>query len=186
MLDAESWKVAVLDLLGGTCGFARVGPRRHRDWRRDVASTMALRSDDPRRWYSLSAPPAVEGDRSGIGAPFMLWSAEQIGAALTGIDGARATRLLIALQGEPHYQAAHIPDFANRRDALFRSARHVLSRFGPSARFLTNASGACADPDADWLNPDTQWECLSVHTTDCGLVAVSDDEVGVFWAFWED
>jgi hypothetical protein len=42
------------------------------------------------------------------------------------------------------------------------------------------------NPDADLLNPDAEWNCLSNFTTDCGLIVVSDSEVGVFWAFDED
>ncbi|MGW7647655.1 hypothetical protein [Streptomyces bobili] len=69
--------------------------------------------------------------------------------------------------------------------SLFSSSREILSRFGPSATFFTNASDARDNPNVDLLNSDAQWECLSVHTTDCGLVVVSDAEEGVFWAFWK-
>ncbi|MEV5429769.1 hypothetical protein [Streptomyces sp. NPDC052701] len=184
-VDAASWKAAVLDLFGGGWTFARVGPRRHADWRRDAAAVMALEATDPRRWLSINYAPEVGEDRSGTGSPFMPWSLDELGNCLYEIRRRPAGQLLVALKGDS-YQAAGIPDFAKRKDGLFTSSRTVLSRFGPDGRFFTNASDARENPDADLLNPDTAWECLSVYTTDCGLVAVSDTEVGVFWAFWED
>ncbi|MFI9343265.1 hypothetical protein ACIG0D_18645 [Streptomyces sp. NPDC052773] len=185
MLDSASWKSALLDVLGSGWTFARVGPRRHEDWRRDVVAVMTLRAEDPRRWHGFDYAPEVGEDRSGIGAPFVRWPLDQLGACLYEVRRASAEQMLVALQGEL-YQASRIPDFDRRRDGLFRSARQVLSRFGPRARYFTNASEARGHPDACLLDADTAWECLSVFTTDCGLVAVSDTEVGVFWAFWED
>ncbi|MFJ8540658.1 hypothetical protein ACIRFH_01340 [Streptomyces sp. NPDC093586] len=184
-LDAAVWEAALLDLFGSGWTFVQVGPRRHEDWRRDAVAVMTLRSTDPRKWSSMNYAPEVDENRSGIGAPFMPWSADQLGRSLYEVGREQAGRLLVALQGE-FYQAARVPDFEQRKDSLFASSRSVLSRFAPDARFFTNASVARDDPDADLLNPDTVWDCLSVYTTDCGLVAVSDTEVGVFWAFWED
>jgi hypothetical protein len=146
---------------------------------------MALRSTDPRKWSSLNYAPEVNENRSGIGSPFMPWGPEQLGQSLYEVGREQAGRLLVALQGEL-YQAARIPDFEQREDGLFSASRLVLSRFAPDARFFTNASVARDDAGADLLNPDTVWECLSVYTTDCGLIALSDTEIGVFWAFWED
>ncbi|MEU6100378.1 hypothetical protein [Streptomyces flaveolus] len=184
-VDGASWKAALLDLFGGGWTFAQVGPRRHEDWRRDAATVMALRSTDPRKWSSLNYAPEVNENRSGIGSPFMPWGPEQLGPFLYEVGREQAGRLLVALQGEL-YQASRIPDFERRKDSLFSASRLVLSRFAPDARFFTNASVARDDADADLLNPDTVWECLSVYTTDCGLIALSDTEIGVFWAFWED
>ncbi|WP_225635095.1 hypothetical protein [Streptomyces solaniscabiei] len=184
-VDGASWRAALLDLFGGGWTFAQVGPRRHEDWRRDAATVMALRSTDPRKWSSLNYAPEIDENRSGIGSPFMPWSPEQLGECLYEVGREPAGHLLVALRGD-QYQAAGIPDFERRRDSLSRSSRRVLSRFGPEARFFTNASVARDNPSADLLNPDAMWECLSVHTTDCGLIALSDTEIGVFWAFWED
>ncbi|MFH8803641.1 hypothetical protein ACH4F6_29205 [Streptomyces sp. NPDC017936] len=180
-----SWKAAVLDLFGGGWSFAWVGPRDHQDWHRDVASVMALRVSDPRGWYSVDFAPESAESRGGAAAPFLPWSSEQLTASLFEVGPLSAAQLLVALKGE-WYQAANIPDFENRKDELLRSSRRILSRFGPDASFFTNASEARNNPDADLLNPAAEWECLSDFTTDCGLVAVSATEVGVFWAFWED
>ncbi len=183
--DAESWRAAVLELFGGGWTFAQVGPRRHDDWRRDVTTVMALKATDPRRWASLNYAPEVGENRSGTNAPFFPWSPEEIGTSLHEVGGESASQLLVALQGDM-YQAANIPDLDQRKESLFRSSRTILSRFGDCCRFFTNAAEAHRNPDADLLNPDTEWDCLSVYTTDCGLVAVSDTEIGVFWALFED
>ncbi|MEV7790800.1 hypothetical protein AB0O68_02310 [Streptomyces sp. NPDC087512] len=182
--DAVSWKAALLDLFGGARTFALVGPRRHEDWCRDAAAVMARRTTDPRYRASLDRAPEINEDRSGIGAPFMPWSPEQLRQCLYEVGRRPAGRLLVALRGE-NYRAVGIPDFERRKDSLFGSSRSVLSRFGPDARFFTNASAAQDDADTDLLNATTAWDCLSVYTTDCGLITVSDTEIGVFWAFWE-
>jgi hypothetical protein len=185
VVDADSWNEAVLDLFGGGWTFAQVGPRHHDDWRRDVTTVMALKTADPRRWASLNYAPEVDENRSGTNSPFFSWSPEETGKSLHEIGAESAGRLLVALKGDL-YQAANIPDFEQRKETLFKSSRTILSRFGAGSRFFTNAAEAHRNPDADLLNPDTEWDCLSVYTTDCGLVAVSDAEIGVFWAFWED
>ncbi|PZT69439.1 hypothetical protein DN402_22375 [Streptomyces sp. SW4] len=175
----------MLDLFGGGWTFAAVGPRSHGNWLLDVAAVMALRTEDPRHWLSVDHAPEINEDPSGIGSPFMPWSADRLADSLYEVERDPAGRLLVALQGDG-YQAAAIPDFEQRRDALLTSSRKILSRFGPDGRFFTNAADAQGNPKADLLNPSAEWACLSVYTTDCGLVAVSDTEVGVFWAFWED
>ncbi|MFD7058679.1 hypothetical protein [Streptomyces sp. NPDC059906] len=185
VVDAESWGAAVLELFGGGWTFAQVGPRRHDDWHRDVTTVMALKATDPRRWASLDYAPEIGENRSGTNSPFFPYSPEEIGTSLHEVGGESAGRLLVALQGDM-YQAANIPDFDQRKESLFRSSRTILSRFGTPCRFFTNAAEAHRNPAADLLNPDTEWDCLSVYTTDCGLVAVSDTEIGVFWAFFED
>ena len=91
----------------------------------------------------------------------------------------------MALKGE-FFQAAGIPDFETRKEGLFKSSEEILSRFDSNSLFFTNAADARENRDADLLNPDTEWSCLSVYTTDCGVVVVSDTEVAAFWAFWED
>jgi hypothetical protein len=178
-IDAVSWRNALLDLFGGGWTFAWVGPREHQDWRRDVAAVMALKVSDPRGWHSVNYAP-----ESG-GSPFVPWNCEQLGLSLYEIGAPSAAQLLVALKGE-WYQARNIPDFENRKGGLLESAREIISRFFPDASFFTNVSEARGNPDVDLLNPVAEWECLSVYTTDCGLVVVTENEVGVFWAFWED
>ncbi|BBC96348.1 hypothetical protein [Streptomyces griseofuscus] len=185
MVDAASWESALFDLYGSGWTFARVGPRQHEDWRRDVAAVMALKVTDPRGWKTFNYAPEVNEDRSGIGAPFVLWSPEDLGESLYEIGRESAAQLLVALKGE-FFQAAGILDFESRKEGLFKSSEEILSRFDSNSLFFTNAGDARENRDADLLNPDTEWSCLSVYTTDCGVVVVSDTEVAAFWAFWED
>ncbi|MFJ9893978.1 hypothetical protein ACIQPR_11675 [Streptomyces sp. NPDC091280] len=185
MIDSTSWKSALLELLGGAFTFAAAGPRDHEDWRRDVQAVMSLKVTDPRKWGSLNCPPPTSGSRNTEVKPFADLRLDEFDTLLYAVGNKSATQLLVALQGQ-HYQAANIPDFENRKDRLFGCAEEILSRFGQEAAYYTNAADARTDPAADLLNPDTEWNCFSDFTTDCGLVVVSDSEVGVFWAFDED
>lgn len=185
MVDSASWASALLELLGGTFAFAAAGPRNHEDWRRDVQAVMTLKVTDPRKWESLNCPPPAAGIERTEDKPFADLRLDEFDSLLYRLGKRSATQLLVALQGQ-FYQAAHIPDFETRKDRLFRCAEEVLSRFGEKAAYYTNAAEARNNPDIDLLNPDTEWNRLSDFTTDCGLIVISESEVGVFWAFDED
>ncbi|MGW8378826.1 hypothetical protein [Streptomyces sp. ODS28] len=184
MVNSTSWSTALHELLGGAFSFAAAGPREHEDWRRDVHSVLALKTADPRNWSSLNCSPPTSHARS-EDKPFADLRLDELDSLLYSVTRRSATQLLVALQGM-HYQAANIPDFKNREETLFRSAEEVLARFEPGATYYTNAGAARNNPDADLLNPDTEWNRLSDFTTDCGLIVVAKSEVGVFWAFDED
>ncbi|MFE2071824.1 hypothetical protein [Streptomyces misionensis] len=185
MLDSASWQADLLELFGGTFAFAAAGPRAHEDWRRDVQAVMTLQVKDPRAWKTLVFTPPTSSATSNEDKPFADLRLDEFDRLLYLVGRESATQLLVALQGE-FYQASNIPDFATHRKRLFECAREVLSRFGDKADHYTNAAAARKNPNADLTNPDTEWNCLSAFTTDCGLVVVSDSEVGVFWAFSED
>ncbi|MER7057543.1 hypothetical protein [Streptomyces sp. NPDC000351] len=79
------------------------------------------------------------------------------------------------------------------RDAALSDARILLDRYGPTARYWTNATAAASGPAPDFLAVGLQGtEFRNFLTTeylngldlfeDLGLIAVSDDEVGVFWS----
>lgn len=185
MVDSASWKTALLELLGGAFAFAAAGPRKHEDWRRDVQAVMTLKVTDPRKWGSLNFPPPSAGIEKTEEKPFTDLRLDEFDSLLYRVGKRSATQLLVALQGQ-FYQASHIPNFEIRKERLFGCAEEILSRFGDHATYYTNAAEARGTPDADLLNPDTEWNCLSDFTTDCGLIVISDFEVGVFWAFDED
>ncbi|WP_427921364.1 hypothetical protein [Streptomyces sp. cg40] len=186
MTDSASWEAALLELFGGGWTFAAAGPRKNDDWRRDVLSVMALKVNDPRKWRSINLAPQGPGGEAGPDEPFLVdWSLDEFESLLYTVGELSASQLLIALQGE-HYQACNIPDFENRRERLFAYSEEILSRFGPEATYYTNVAQARENPNADLLNPDSEWNCLSNFTTDCGVIVVSGSEVGVFWAFFED
>ncbi|MEU0396953.1 hypothetical protein ABZ208_30005 [Streptomyces sp. NPDC006208] len=80
------------------------------------------------------------------------------------------------------------------RDAVLADARTLLDRYGPTASYWTNATTAASDPAPDFLAAGLQGteshgfltsECLNGLDLleDLGLIAVTDDEVGVFWSF---
>lgn len=184
VIDSTSWTSALSELFGSAWIFAKAGPRRDADWRRDVQAVMGLRTDDPRGWSGLVFTPAEGGGLDDSG-PFADLRLDEFDALLHVVDHRSAVRLLVALQGQ-YYQASNIPDFESRRARLFDRAETLVSRFGPHAIFRTNVAAARNGENADLLNPDAEWNCISRFTTDCGIVVVSDDEVGVFWAFDED
>ena len=185
MGDSHSWKSDLLELFGGAFSFAAAGPRRHGDWRRDVRAVMRLETADPRKWEQVNCPPPTSGTAATESRPFADLQADELDSLLYRIGKESAAQLLVALQGT-HYQAANIPDFTSREERLFACAELILSRFGPEAAYYTNAAEARNNPDANLLNPDTEWNRLSDFTTDCGLIVAADSEVGVFWAFDED
>ncbi|WKE71974.1 hypothetical protein [Streptomyces sp. WP-1] len=184
MLDSAAWRAGLLELFGGAFAFAAVGPRTQGDWRRDVQAVMMLRAKDPRGWSALVVPPpsatAMTDEK-----PFADLRLEEFDRLLYPVGRESAAQLLVALQGE-FYQSANIPDFADREERLMGCAHEILSRFGRDASCYTNAAEARDDPNVNLMNPETEWNCLSEFTTDCGIVVVSDSEVGVFWAFFED
>ncbi|MFD7230824.1 hypothetical protein [Streptomyces sp. NPDC059881] len=174
------------ELFGGGWTFAAVGPRANEDWRLDASAVMRLRAKDPRGWKAVNFAP--ERSTSGLSStlePFLPYAADELGAALFEITSESAAQLLVALRGE-WFQAANIPEFENSKEGLFRAAREILARFGPEPACWTNRSAARGRPDADLLNAEAEFECLTGYTTDCGLVVASESEIGVFWAFFED
>ncbi|MFJ8138593.1 hypothetical protein [Streptomyces sp. NPDC096013] len=185
VIDSASWKSALLELFGGAWTFAAAGPRSHDDWRRDVQAVMTLKAEDPRNWGSLNFPPPGPNGDNSQESPFADLRLDEFDSLLYRVGKKSASQLLTALQGK-YYQSSNIPDFESRKEHLFKCADAVLSRFSAGAAYYTNLAAARVDPDVELLNPDAEWNCISKFTTDCGLIVVSDSEVGVFWAFDED
>ncbi|MEU1375938.1 hypothetical protein ABZ442_20090 [Streptomyces triculaminicus] len=80
------------------------------------------------------------------------------------------------------------------QDAVLADARTLLDRYGPTARYWTNATAAASDPAPDFLAAGLQGTKSHSFLTseylygldlfeDLGLIAVAHDEVGVFWSF---
>ncbi|MCD2462143.1 hypothetical protein MBT42_01055 [Streptomyces sp. MBT42] len=79
-------------------------------------------------------------------------------------------------------------------NAVLADARTLLDRYGPTARYWTNATAAASDPAPDFVAAGLQGTGSHGFLTseylngldlldDLGLIAVNDDEVGVFWSF---
>lgn len=63
-------------------------------------------------------------------------------------------------------------------------ARTVLARYGDEATYSTNVSKTGSAPGTlDFMLQSLGYSPMSVFTEDCGLVMVSDTEVGLLWTF---
>ncbi|MER5996622.1 hypothetical protein [Streptomyces viridosporus] len=75
-----------------------------------------------------------------------------------------------------------------------RGRRTLLDRYGPGAHHWTNATAAASDPAPDFLASGLQGTSTHRFHTSAyiagldtfevlGVIAVNDEEVGVFWSF---
>ncbi len=92
---------------------------------------------------------------------------------------------MVTLQGE-WFRIDGIPGFAEQQAELTSHAGVLLGRFGSDALFFTNVSAARENPHADMFDHGGAYEGFSGHVIDCGVVAVSSTEVGIFWGFTVD
>ncbi|MFE7093129.1 hypothetical protein [Streptomyces erythrochromogenes] len=182
-MDASSWSRS-LRVLFGEGMFAAVGTRRRDDWRLDAVDVMHLRTDDPRGWSKVA--PAAGGGACGTGPdnPFNAVTPGDFSMVFP-VSRTGAEHLLVTLQGE-WFQTEDIPDFDARKAELISHARTMLERFGEDALFFTNAATARENPHADMFRREGVHEGFTSHTMDCGVVAVSGTEIGIFWGFTID
>ncbi|MFJ1798186.1 hypothetical protein [Streptomyces sp. NPDC088180] len=183
-IDNTAWDAPLERLLDDVYAFARTGPREHDDWGRDVLNIMDRSVTDPRGRQALER----QIDRAGRenirpAYPFLPLTAEQVRRWTFPVTAGAAAELLASLTQEWFFEPRPVRARADRDDVL-ADACSVLSRFGADADFRTSSDLArtCASPDflAGELvggHPFTD------HVMDLGLLAVSTDEVGVFWSF---
>ncbi|WP_051833317.1 hypothetical protein [Streptomyces katrae] len=94
-----------------------------------------------------------------------------------------AGELLASLAQEWFFEPSPIWSRANR-DEVLAVARTVLSRFGPNAVFRTSSDLALTSDSPDFLAEELAGgRAFTGYLMDLGLIAVSTDEVGVFWSF---
>lgn len=182
-MDDTSWSRSLRAVFGEGM-FAAVGPRRNEDWRPDALDVMRLRAKDPRAWAKLVRAPGGGVYGNGPENPFRAVTIADFPAVFP-VSRRGAEQILVTLQGE-WFQVEDIPDFPARERELTLHARSLLSRFGEDALFFTNAAAAREDPDADMLGREGVYEGFTSHVMDCGVMAVSATEVGVFWGFTTD
>ncbi|WP_433570764.1 hypothetical protein [Streptomyces sp. CA-251247] len=182
-MDEASWSASLRALFGEGM-FAAVGARRHKDWRRDAFDVMRLTTDDPRGWPRLVMAPGGRRYGTGPDNPFTAVTPAAY-ASVFPVARTGAEQLLVSLLGD-WFQVDGIPDFAARERELISHARGVLERFGRDALYFTNVSAALDDPHADMFRREGSYECFTEHVMDCGVIAVSAGEVGVFWGFTID
>ncbi|MEU9006917.1 hypothetical protein [Streptomyces sp. NPDC048551] len=187
------WEAAALRLLGDTYTFAATGPRRHRDWAHDVLAVLHRSVPDPRGWLGLDADRTDPVRRTWPAYPFDPPDAPELADRLHLLEERAAAAALAVMAEEWQSEPAPVrsrPD----RDAVLADARTLLDRYGPTARYWTNALAAAHDPAPDFLaaglrGTESRGFLTSAYVNgldlfgDLGLIAVTDDEVGVFWSF---
>ncbi|MEV6175621.1 hypothetical protein [Streptomyces sp. NPDC052015] len=187
------WNAAALRLLDDTYTFAATGPRRHKDWAHDVRAVMHRSVSDPRGWVRLDWDRTNAARRTMPAYPFDPPDSSELPGLLYSLDAEAAVAALAIMAEEWQSEPAPVrsrPD----RDAALADARILLDRYGPTARYWTNATSATSDPAPDFLAAGLQGTQSHRFLTseylngldffeDLGLIAVTDDEVGVFWSF---
>lgn len=184
------WNVALRRLLGDPYVFVATGPRRHEAWARDVLAVLRREVADPRGWQGLDADRTGPGRDSVPAYPFAPPPAERFPAYLRPLERAAAVGALAVMSEEWQSEPAPVrsrPD----REAVLADARTLLDRYGPHARYFTNAVAPDPVPDfvAAGLRGTRSYSFLTgvyvngldLHE-DLGLIAVGADEVGVFWS----
>ncbi|MFD5949682.1 hypothetical protein ACFWAZ_29965 [Streptomyces collinus] len=187
------WNAAALRLLDDTYTFVSTGPRRHKDWAHDVHAVLNRTVTDPRGWVRLDWDRANPARRTVPAYPFAPLDPASLPARLYPLEAESAVTALAIMAEE--WQAEPAPvRFRPDRDTLLEDARCLLERYGPGACYWTNATVAASGPAPDFLASglqDTTSHCF--HTCeyiagldifeDLGVIAVNEEEVGVFWSF---
>ncbi|MEU9255492.1 hypothetical protein AB0D66_27055 [Streptomyces sp. NPDC048270] len=185
------WNEAALRLLDDPYTFVATGPRRHEDWAHDVHAVMNRSVPDPRGWLRL------DGDRTNAARhtlpayPFDPPDPSDLPQQLYPLEPQAAAAALAIMAEEWQAEPAPVRSRPNL-DAVLTDARTLLDRYGPTARYWTNATSAATTPAPDFITAGLQGtRSHRFHTPaylngldifeDLGLIVVTDDEVGVFW-----
>ncbi|MFD9419918.1 hypothetical protein ACFWC9_35220 [Streptomyces goshikiensis] len=186
------WNAAALRLLDDTYTFVAAGPRRHEDWAHDVRAVLHRSVPDPRGWVRLDWDRTNAARHTVPAYPFDPPDSAELPGRLYPLERQAAIAALAVMAEEWQSEPAPVrsrPD----RDALLAHARTLLDRYGPSARYWTNATAAATDPAPDFLAAGLRGTKSHGFLTsaylngldlfdDLGVIAVTEDEVGVFWS----
>ncbi|MFE1805645.1 hypothetical protein [Streptomyces sp. NPDC059533] len=188
----STWNAAALRLLEDPYVFLATGPRRHEDWAEDVLALMHREVPDPRGWLRIDGDHDNDARSAVPTYPFEPPPAAEFLDRLHELEPAGAVTALAVMAEEwgDNRPVRDRPD----RDALLADARFLLDRYGPDARFWTNARDAASDPARDFVGAGLKGTRVHGFITneyvngldlfeELGLIAVSGDEVGVFWSF---
>lgn len=181
--DQTSWDAAVRHLYRDATAYIATGPRRHGDWTLDVLALMARAVPDPRGWARIDDAEKDPERGESPTWPFAVHPPEYIAPRLKEIDRNSAENLLLALT-EGGCTLNNLQYFTETPDELRAMARTVLARYEDGATYHTNVSKRDSAPGTlDFTKEGMGYSPMSVFTEDCGLVVVSDTEVGMFWNF---
>ncbi len=183
-IRAATWEAALLRLLEDVYTFVWSGPRLHKDWAEDVRAVMERSVADPRGWSVLEWQIDKVGRESGYPFhPFRALNAEDLRSGLRPITAGAAVELLASFAQEWWFEGSPVR-FREDRGMVLADARTVLDRFGPDAAFWTSSLLARTCDAPDFLARDLEGgHPFTDLMMDLGLIAVSADEVGVFWSF---
>ncbi|MGW7264457.1 hypothetical protein [Streptomyces sp. NPDC054842] len=187
-----AWNAAALRLLDDTYTFVATGPRRNEDWVHDVLAVLTRSVADPRGWIRLDWDRANDARDAAPAYPFDPPSAAELPRLVHPVEAEAAIGALAVMAEEWQAERAPVrtrPD----RDAVLADARVLLDRYGPTARYWTNATAAASDPSFDFLSAGLEGTGSHGFLTsaylnglslfgELGLIAVNDEEVGVFWS----
>lgn len=187
------WNAAALRLLDDVYTFAATGPRLHEDWAYDVIAVMNRTVRDPRGWVRLDWDRANAVRQTLPAYPFAPPAASELPNLLYPVEPEAAVGALAVMTEEWQSEPSPVrsrPD----RDVVLADARTLLERYGPTARYWTNATAAASNPAPDFVATGLQGTRSHGFLTaeylngldffeDLGLIAVNDEEVGVFWSF---
>ncbi|MGA5324388.1 hypothetical protein ACPCIU_28595 [Streptomyces seoulensis] len=181
-VNQASWEAAVRHLFEDAYPYDATGPRRHEDWILDVLALMA-RVGDPRGWAGLD--DAAQSAERAVSPtyPFVSHSPDYIRTRLREIDRRSAENLLLALTDDG-CTLSNLRRFTESEEELRVLACTILARYGDTATYHTNVDRPGAAPGTlDFSVPNWGYSPLSVHSEDCGLIVVSNTEIGMFWNF---
>ncbi|MET9553361.1 hypothetical protein [Streptomyces sp. NPDC006645] len=181
--DEASWSRSLQNLFGEDM-FAAVGARVNDDWRLDALDVMQLKTVDPRGWLRLVKAEGGRDYGTGSENPFIAVTPADFDSVFP-VARTGAGQIMVTLLGE-WFQVEDIPEFAAREAELTSHARVILERFGEDALFFTNATPARENPHADMFRREGAYEGFTGHVIDCGVIALSAAEVGIFWGFTID
>ncbi|MGW1251601.1 hypothetical protein [Streptomyces sp. NPDC002535] len=187
------WNAAALRLLGDTYTFAATGPRRYEDWARDVLAVLHRSVPDPRGWIRIDGDLTNSARHTAPAYPFEPPDSSELPRRLYPLEPDAAVAALAVMAEEWQSEPAPVRSRPNL-NAVLADARTLLDRYGPTARYWTNATAAASDPAPDFVAAGLQGTGSHGFRTseylkgldlldDLGLIAVNDDEVGVFWSF---
>ncbi|BAU84436.1 hypothetical protein SLA_3528 [Streptomyces laurentii] len=181
-VDQMSWEAAVRHLYEDAFPYDATGPRQHEDWVLDVLALMA-RVPDPRGWAGLDYEADDPERTASPMYPFVAHSPEYIAVRLRQIDRDSAENLLLAITDDC-CTLSNLRRFKESEEELLTMARTILARYGDNATYHTNVDRPGAVPGTlDFTTSNWGYSPLSVYTEDCGLIVVSDTELGMFWNF---
>ncbi|MEU6171213.1 hypothetical protein ABZ832_04740 [Streptantibioticus parmotrematis] len=179
ILSQTSWESA-LQFLDDAYTIAMVGPRLHDNWQQDVAPIMRREAQDPRGWTGL-IPEEDDRYYEGPYYPFRPTAPDELPDALEEIDADAAAYQLVLMSSDT-LRPSGIPGWPESKTRVLRDARTVLSRFTPDCVFYTNSSRRWG-PSPEFTDASLRGTWLTLRPyMDLGLLAVTDTEIGLFWA----